>query len=240
MEQAWRDWYLGALGVVRYLPRDMVVAESAAVDVPSRDTQREPLVAEVAPVREQRHPALPEIKPAAKIIDKPARQQRPEVTPTDAESELVQFRLAFWQPSSQLVVLSSMPPGIRPGQSQIDMLANLLKAIRQLNAPLPQVELLDWPLSPGADSSLRGARELLTAYLDIKQQLKPFQWVLLMGQMAARLTVSSTTNPAVGDKPDLSCKAQGIVTHSLYEMDQDKALKKGTWEALRFLAGEAS
>jgi len=155
-----------------------------------------------------------------------------------AEQQLIQFRLGFWQPSEQVVVFSAMSPGIRPSRPQQEMLANLLSAIGQLHGPLSGVELLDWPLSPGADATLKSARELLAAFLDVKHQLKPFKHVLVMGTTAARL-VSLEDKPSVGDRLLLACGAEGVVTHSLQEMEQDKSLKRPTWDAIRTLKGEA-
>ncbi len=59
-----------------------------------------------------------------------------------------------------------------------------------------------------------------------------------MGPVAARLA-SENDGFDIGDKLVLPCRAEGIVTHSLYEMERDKALKRPTWDAIRGLAGGA-
>lgn len=234
-----RDRYLNALGVVRYVPRDSydVVAERAAPAKVAAGTQTAAQADTRSGSPEQSVTAVVETPAAEKPHKPPAKKTRDIESPAETESaEAIHFRLAFWQPSDQLVVLSSMPSGVRPGQGQQEMLANLLRAIGHLPQPLPRVELLDWPMSPGADASLEGARELLTAFLGVKHRLKPFSRALLMGDTAARL-VGSEATPAVGEKVPLSCGAEGVVTHSLYEMDGDKNLKRDTWAAIRFLAG---
>ena len=249
MNSQQRNWYLGALGVVRYIPRDSadVVDELPAPEQPGVEVAVKQSISGSVTLS-----PLSTTDPESTATAKPDELQRTKATAgpaisgknaptTDAsddtnDNKAVQFRLAFWQPSDQLTVLSSMPPRIRPSQAQHGMLANLLRAIHQLPGELPQVELLDWPLSPGGDSSLRGARELLSAFLDVKSQLRSFQYVLLMGEMVANLAQSDRLLP-VGAKVPLSCNAQGIVTHSLYDMDRDTSLKKPTWEAIRFLSG---
>ena len=241
MNAAHRDWYLNALGIVRYVPRDRyevvpekapAAAMTAGAEAPATDAPRPKALKDT--VATAVAPAAPDGKQA---------QGRPAAVPAVDEKaeapETIHFRLAFWQPSAQLVVLSSMPSGSRPSRAQQEMLANLLRAIGHLGEGLPQVELLDWPLSPGTDASLPGARELLTAFLDVKHQLKPFARALLMGETAARL-VDDGKPPPVGEMLKLNCGAEGIVTHSLYEMDRDQSLKRGTWEAIRFLAGQRS
>jgi hypothetical protein len=240
-----RDWYLSALGVVRYIPRETVAQAdgNSGTDVVdhSADVQDRAPAANVA-VAEQsasRHDQdftgnsgnqQPEIRVPATA----GKASSSQLTSAANDEESVHFRLGFWQPSPQLVVLSAMPSGIRPDANQQQMLTNLLKAIQQLPGNLASAELIDWPLSPGTSSALSGARELLDAFLDVKAKLQPFSFALLMGSMTVRLVAEGTAN--IGDKLALRCKAQGIVTHSLHDMSADTKLKRETWEAIRFLA----
>ena len=258
----WRNWYLGTLGVVRYVARDSVdedyapAPDNSAVpaDNPVQAARQQPVAASTeslaattaaapdadAPPRDERSPdgdggaiAGPAQGPGTVAASTVAKQP---ASVNASDEEMIQCRLAFWQPSERLVVVSHMPPGIRPSPAHHEMLANLLSAIGQLTPPLAQAEVLDWPLAPGTDSTLKGARELLAAFLGVKNQLQPFGTALLMGPVAARLATERDVCE-IGDKPMLPCQVQGIVTHSLYDMERDKALKRPTWEAIRGLAG---
>ena len=259
----WHNWYLGTLGVVRYVARDSVEEDyseavdntAAPVDTPVQPARQSPVAPNIeTPMatpatgtgaaeggRSRIESSLDNGGATAKSASGPAAvagrisARQPDVD-SAGEEEMIQCRLAFWQPSERLVVLSHMPPGIRPSPAHHEMLANLLSAIGQLTPPLAQAEVLDWPLAPGTDSTLKGARELLAAFLGVKNQLKPFAKALLMGPVAARLATENDMFE-IGDKLVLPCQAQGIVTHSLYEMERDKALKRPTWEAIRGLAG---
>jgi len=230
-----RDWYLGALGVVRYLPRD-----GCAADFPGEEGETR-AECPVASTPEEPSPAAPLQRPRVELPSSPAaRTRQPGAPVVDAAStpppdtELVEFRLAFWQPSPPLVVLSAMPPGARPSPRQQDMLARLLKAIDRLDGPLPAAELIDWPIARGTQGGLQGARELLATFLEVKMNQKPFAQVLLMGDIAAQVAAGDSL--AVGQRLPLPCAAEAVVTHSLYAMDRDPALKRDTWEAIRFLA----
>jgi hypothetical protein len=225
-----RDWYLATLGVVRYLPRqdDGDISEDALAAKPGADTATET------------PDTLKTIAPSSSLpvfeAEKPkSHKQEPQPGQVGVEEETVlQFRLGFWQPSPRMVVISTMPPGARPGADQQAMLANLLTAIGQLPAPLPSAELIDWPLARGGDTSLQGAREFLSVFLDAKTKLQPFDTALLMGELSARILANQQI-PVAG-RIALDCGANGIVCHSLHDMAANPGLKRETWNAIRHLA----
>jgi len=244
-----RNWYLGALGIVRYIPRDCpksfareytsaegdpVVADESmpvGVTIPEQTDFRDQPGGGKAAVDDSAQGKI-----EAPLVQTASQARQPSVKPlATSEQESVQFRLGFWQPSPQLVVLSAMPPGARADASHQDMLANLLKAIQQLPGDLASAELIDWPLSPGTSANLSGARELIDAFLEVKAKLQPFSLALLMGEMTARLVSEDGAN-TTGDRIHLRCQAEGIVTHSLHDMSANPGLKRETWEAIRFLA----
>jgi len=232
-----RDWYLANLGIVRYVPRDQLAATGDGVDAVAA-AATEAAVTAIPPTAAPGAPAggrrvdLGDSKPRPA----PAAAPRPA-----AEPEPFLCRLGFWQPTARMAVLSAMPPGARPGAAQLAMLGNLLKAINCLGQELPVVDLIDWPQSPnlglqGVAVDLAGAREFTSVFLAAKAQLAPFEHLLLMGGDAVRVAAGDG-DMAVGDQRLLACGAQAIATHSLYDMEQNPALKAETWQAIRFLAG---
>jgi len=263
-----RDWYLGALGIVRYVPRtgDMEeqqisgnsftenFAESSIEGSLDRDQVS---VAEAQTLKSDRAAARSEGATAALrqvlkeesassspveshgVVDKPkaaAGNQHNAIEESSLASaqgeEIAPFRLAFWQSAASVAVLSALPPGARPSPGQQDMLANLLKAIGHLPAPLPQVEWIDWPLARQPLVSTSSAREFVETFLEVKHKLHDFSTVLLMG--CGHLTLDYAKG--IGEPQSLRCSATGLVTHSLQAMEQDPALKRETWEAIRHLA----
>ncbi|MFA5631012.1 MAG: hypothetical protein WC997_05840 [Porticoccaceae bacterium] len=231
-----RAWYLAALGVVRYALKDGPVS---LADAPAQEEQ-------AAPERQSdqrtlaaadRADSMAAVRQA--LVDKtPEPAVPPPAVPAAAPAaeEVLAFRLAFWQPAPQVVVLSAMPPGVRVSASQQDMLANLLRAIHSLpGGGLAAAELIDWPPRVGAPAGLDGARQLLDVFLEVKAKLQPFTTALLMGEIPARLIAGRGAQP--GERLTLHTGAEGIVTHSLHDMEKAPALKRETWEAIRHLAG---
>jgi len=167
LDARWRNWYLGALGVIRYVARDSVdevveepVETRSERQPPAVETRASALVRDIAASVASDRPVVGSApvsmgdnqgrlvapvesgKPMLKKESQQAAPTRPHQPPAATDdSEPVQFRLAFWQPANDLVVLSSMPPTIRPAEPQQEMLANLLKAIGRLPGRLhPQLE----------------------------------------------------------------------------------------------------
>jgi len=237
-----RAWYLGALGIVRYVAKGGIdaLAEAPLQEAsfhPDEPTVQVGLVAGSLPAQPPRtnnsapaRQALAEKAPAGEI---PSPQTLP-----NSEEELIAFRLAFWQPSPRLVVLSAMPAGVRVSKSQQEMLANLLRAISNLPNGLSAAELIDWPPRVGGPGGLEGAKHLLDVFLEVKAKLQPFTLALLMGDISARLAAGR--HAQVGERVPLAMGAEGIVTHSLYDMDTSPSLKRETWVAIRHLAGEGN
>lgn len=225
-----RDWYLGALGVVRYTLR-----ACQGVSLPEIDGSSETKV-----------DAVVDPDPVPRALEVTAWQRIPEPVGQAAQREIpvpptvleepVSFRLGFWQPSPELVVLNVVASGARVTSGQQDMLANLLKAIGHLPRGLSNVEYIDWPLTTGTTAGLQGAREMMGVFLEVKAKLQSFRIALLMGQTAVSLVSLQAAIP--GGRISLDCGAEGIVTHSLQDMDTNPALKRETWEAIRHLAGK--
>lgn len=235
MAQTLRNWYLSSLGVVQYLPRGVAKGEPGlnppGVQHPPQSQETQP-----APVLRKHHRILDELQgketpKAPAVAATPSKIEKAEVH----EEPAIQLRLAFWQPSARLVVLSSMPAGMRPGAGQLTMLSRLLKAINALDSALAPFDLIDWPQTEGATGSVKDARDFVAVFLEAKAFLQPFAHVLLMGVESA-LVASTANSPQVGEQLKIPCGAMGIVTHSLYDMDADASLKGPTWEAIKFLA----
>lgn len=242
-------WYLNAMGVVRYQLRQPIATPVVDVDAERGRLDDKPVVNLNTLVGNKLNQAPAEslLSPSqnGRHIDEEIPQPRPKTATSPTPGKPLQtppadpayFRLGFWQPSLELAVLNAMPPGQLPTTGQLEMLANLLKAMGQLPNELPRVELIDWPVSPSAPADMAGARELMAVFLDVKAQLQPFKTLLLMGHVAASVVLKHPPM-AVGDHRVLACTARAVVTHSLQEMEENPALKRGTWEAIRSLESQ--
>ncbi len=248
-----RAWYLEALGIVAYRAR----GESPRIAVPSlkaTDVMPPVTIAETSAVptaaanpvlaleglRQQigAHPA-----PAASADS--ARVVAAVNSPVVATELLLQLRVACWQPVPELLVLDSVARGHQPGADRIQLLMNILRALRRLPDSLDTVELIDWPVSTaGADCI--GARVLLEMFLQGRSEKKPFQWLLALGEAPVRLLAEPM--PRTGDDwrlhwgrhRQLAVGATAVFLPGLGDMLEYPACKAAAWTALRFLAAMAS
>jgi hypothetical protein len=162
-----------------------------------------------------------------------------ESTPSPISSAL-NFRLACWQPDSDVLVFNQLEPGEQPDNDQCQLLGNILRAIGRLPNGLPSPELIDWPVGRrggGSDESEVGAHAMLSVFLDVRIKKHGVLWVLLMGEQAAEL-LSPTNNSysdLLGKNQEIAGGAKIVVVRSLQEMLQDSDTKSGTWQAIQCL-----
>lgn len=234
MTAASRDWYLAALGIVQYRPRALMVAASGVDDTGvTAPATAEPRAPTAASDLMAVPPRLPRAGPTA-----PAQ-------PATAAPATLSFRLACWRPVADLLVLDSMAPRQPVDPDRLQLLTNILRAIRRWPDTLPAAEFIDWPLgsTPGGRVD---AATLLAMFLQGRCQQQPFRWVLAMGEVAA-LLLTDQQQPAPADwrqhrgqRMALAIGATAIFTPGLGDMVADPTTKAITWAALRFLADEPS
>lgn len=230
MAAASRDWYLAALGIVQYRPRTVAAAGSG-------DTADVPVAAEPS-LAEPRVPMA-----VGELLASPPRMAPAAPTqPPAQESATLSFRLACWRPSADTLVLDSMASRQHPDADRLQLLTNILRAIRRLPASLPAAEFIDWPLgsAPGGRAE---AATLLEMFLHGRCQQQPFRWVLAMGEVPALLLGQRQPEAAdwrqrLGQRMDLAIGATAIFTPGLGDMVADPATKAIAWAALRFLADQ--
>jgi len=189
--------------------------------------------------------AVSENTPALKSKDKPAvilpqiasvqkarQDEQPAITEPLVEQESIRFTLACWQVSDEVLVINGFAHGERANRTQLELLANILRAIGQLSANLPAAELIEWPLSPGAESTLSGARTQLSMFLLGRQQVRPYRWLLAMGDEAARLLPKDDDSILTE-----SGSAETLFIPSLQKMLAEPLCKREVWQVLRHLRG---
>lgn len=234
MDQARRDRYLTALGVVRYRPRPPARAVAAPVDEPVGSAIEVPAVPEgPAALLAQLQPSDP---PCPAPLPVAPGSIAPGAPVGDAEQLLPPLRLACWRPAPDLLVLDAQPPGGLPNRDQLTLLGNILTAIGRRPGTLSAAEFIDWPLLPGGDCSLAGAREALALFLHGRQSQSSFAWLLVLGEPAWQFFADAAR---AGQLLAVAGGAvQAILAPGLAEMLANPACKAQTWQAIRFLVAE--
>jgi len=195
-----------------------------------------PAVTPVA-VSEDKPVLKPQDKPAATppkivLVQKAPQDEQPAITEQPVEQENISFTLACWQVSDEVLVINGFAHGERANRTQLELLSNILRAIGQLSANLPAAELIEWPLSPGAESTLDGAKTQLSMFLLGRQQVRPYRWLLAMGDEPACLL-----SKAESESPTESGSAETLFIPSLQSMLAEPLCKREVWQALRHLRG---
>ena len=226
-----RDWYLDTLGVVQYRRRDR-----GAEEIPFH-------------VEPEAKPETPHA--IARELDEPVPEAVPDVkeretitaasTPSEEtrNADLIEpFRLACWQSGDDTLLFNPLPCGAEPTADEIALLYNLLHAVGHRSDSAPDVETIDWPLTPGASADMDGARSMLSVFLDARIRQRGVLWVLLMGELPTSLILPSGQDyeASLGLTEELAGGAKAIVIPSLQEMLQDPSRKRDTWRAIAHLA----
>ena len=176
-------------------------------------------------------------KSAAPIIQQAAQPTIVEQTSEQiVEQENISFTLACWQVSDEVLVINGFAHGERVNRTQLELLANIVRAIGHLSSSLPAAELIEWPpslkSSPGAESTLAGAKTQLSMFLLGRQQVRPYRWLLAMGDEPARLLAQDD-----GASPAEAGSAETLFIPSLQSMLAEPLCKREVWQALRHLRG---
>lgn len=250
-----RDWYLGTLGIVQYRPRDLEVVELPFhVEVREQPAEvraipeERPAIAAEFPQDRLKAPVTDIVAAKTDIVADTGKTADAGVVPTPPmpvspaaeapeEEQVAPFRLWCWQPVDDLLVLNSVSPGASPLAEEMELLGNLLKSIDRTGSSRQPPEFIDWPFPGQNRTDLAGARDMLSVFVDVRIRQRGVLWVLLMGDLAARLLLA--TEPA-GEVPvpglrELPGGATAAILPSLQDMLQQSHLKSSAWQALREL-----
>jgi|AZIJ01.1.fsa_nt_gi hypothetical protein len=178
------------------------------------------IVPQAAQISQTTPPAAPE-------------QNSEQIQESIVELENISFTLACWHVSDDVLVINGFAQGERANRTHLELLANMLRAIGQLPSNLPAAELIEWPLSPGAESTLEGAKTQLSMFLLGRQQVRPFRYLLAMGDEPVRLLAK---NHAASTSE--SGSADTIFIPSLQTMLAEPSCKREVWQTLRHLRGD--
>lgn len=246
VEPRLRDWYLAQLGVTPYRqrtrpnPADAPAKESLSVEGLSLDSAAPGVAANLssapgpsAVAREADVPR-PAITAAQQSVAVEGAENSAVIAAQASATVVYRSRLRCWQTVAEVLVLDASVPGQTLEPSQAVLLANILRAIKRLPDDLPKPELIDWPPVAGTAGDIAGARINLAMFLAGRARVRPFQWVLAMGDELRELLAPA--QDVAQNRALLECGATAIFTPGLAVMAADPASKAATWAAIRFLA----
>ncbi|MDA7760590.1 hypothetical protein N8909_00965 [bacterium] len=193
-----RNQYLKTLGIVQYRPRD-ITAEDVAETL---QEQTQTALDTGATISEPSATQVAEIASVMEAVtEEPIKPVIAKAKPINIEPKLSQdlaLKFALWQPSEQLLVVSSVDDQL-PEQSQISLLKNILRAIDRDIASLPQFDVVNWPPHQSMSGDESDAKEFLSTLINSKLASKPTKTVLFLGDSAQDWFLSDQQKDKVVD-----------------------------------------
>jgi hypothetical protein len=178
-----RNQYLKTLGIVQYRPRD-INTENAAQTI---QAQPQTTVDTGATVSEPSVAQATEIASVIEaVIEEPIKPVVAKAKSINVEAEVaydLALKFVLWQPSDKLLVVSAVDDQL-PDQSHISLLKNILRAIDQGIASLPQFDVVNWPPHPSMAGGESDAREFLSTLISSKLASNPTKILLFLGDSA--------------------------------------------------------
>lgn len=225
-----RAQYLQMLGVVQYVPRDLQ-------DLQQLDDIQDPVKIKHSGDKELITPS----SQAAEIADKMSATQTGIASESSAAAEQVspqtlsdnvELSLALWQPADDLLICTAVD-GDLPDQQQVSLLANIVKAMGQKIATLPQFELISWPPHRSMQGGEPEAREYLSTLIKARVDSKSTKTLLLLGETAGEwlLFPEQVAKVEAGQLP-VTEKLTALRVPSLQDMLTDQAFKREAWEII--------
>ena len=193
-----RNQYLNTLGIVQYRRRD-IAAEDAAETIQAQPQTNENTSALVA---ESSAAQVAEIASVIEAVtEEPVKPVNAKAKSTNVEPEIehnLALKFVFWQPSDQLLVVTAADDQL-PDQSQINLLKNILRAIDQGIASLPQFGIVNWPPHPSMSGGESDAKEFLSTLINSKLASKPTQTLVFLGDSVRDWFLSDEQKEKVTD-----------------------------------------
>lgn len=248
MDEVQRQTYLQAFGIENYMPRWLLPAAPAAVQVYL------PVVKVTAPTPTEVVPVLQELTepPGSAAADALAAlsQSKPEKIetrgPVTAASILSQleskpqerlqpFSLSVWRPQPGFLLVDTRDTSLALPTELL--LANLLKALFALDIKNVQEEVLRWPAVENrfVSRTAEAARGELQTWLAVEHELRPISRLWLMGDKAARYFLPAELSPtdALWAEVPLPISALSArILPSLNQFLQQPLLKSRLWSGL--------
>ena len=221
-----RGHYLNTLGIIEYIPRKISfeieeknVEHVQAVLYPERNSDVEIIASKTVETR-----STEETNIVKSIVVNETIQE---------VKELVEVKLALWQPSEELLVCSAIS-GELPGSDQIQLLTNILLALGRHSGSLPQFELLQWPPFESIEGGEIEARDFISTFVSAKLESGKINFILLCGDSSMEWVLNGEQRQELSEGYlQVSENAKLAVIPSLTDMLDNSNLKRDAWQILQ-------
>ena len=252
MTRALHNQYLQTLGIVQYVPRELllvsIVVQPAAetfnssppaseIDVKSESVKKP--ISTSAESREAMAKSMAELgNIGAEDKSKASRVKLADIA-SASESQApgdIAVKFALLQPTDELLVCSSVEDSL-PDPEQILLLGNILQAMGQGSGQLPQMDIVEWPPYSNASGDTDEVREFLATLIRARINSKSAKTLLLMGDAASQWLLTTAEKAAAANgQVSVFGQVTALLVPSLKEMIEQPSSKRKTWQTIRFLS----
>jgi DNA polymerase III psi subunit len=234
-----RDHYLQTLGIVQYVPRDLVqeavvdisVGESPVVDNAAISHPLES--AETTSSQQSTIEALLHNDAYSKdtVVEKSAKVAKSS-DKIQQQTDKLTLQFVFWQPTDELLLATAVDHEL-PDSQQLKLLAKIVTAIDNQVSGLPQYDSVNWPPHSSMQGGEQEAREFLSTLINSKLAAKPTKLLLLLGESAQDWLLSEGQKSSVRDGlAPMKSDVTALMAPSLSQILSQPQSKRLTWQAI--------
>lgn len=234
-----RDHYLQTLGIVQYVPRDLVqeavvgssVGESPVVE---NTAIRQPLEsAETTSSQQSTIEALLHNDTDNKdtVVEKSAKVTKSS-DKIQQQTDKLTLQFLFWQPTDELLIATAVDHEL-PDTQQLKLLAKIVTAIDNQVSGLPQYDSVNWPPHSSMQGGEQEARDFLSTLINSRLAAKPTKLLLLLGESARDWLLSAEQKNSVKDGlAPMNADVTALIAPTLNQMLSQPQAKRQTWQAI--------
>jgi hypothetical protein len=225
VEEVLRHQYLKSLGVVEYIPRDLVLDVEEPSSSDSAGARKKLLE-----LHSDDSGSIEESKNQKAVVSVSAI---PSAVISEDNISDIEVKFALWQPTEGVLVCCSIEEAL-PDPVQTQLLSNILIAMGQGDGKLAQCEIAQWPPFENMTGGKEEAREFIATLLSARLDSSDIKLVLIFGSAGAQWILSEKQKGSVKDgNVELSAGVAAIIIPSLGEMIERPELKRETWQRLQ-------
>lgn len=234
-----RDHYLQTLGIVQYVPRDLVqeavvdssvgespVVENTAITQPleSAETTSSQQSTIEALLHSDADDKDANLKKPVKAIERSDKIQQ--------QTDKLTLQFVFWQPTDELLIATAVDHEL-PDTQQLKLLAKIVTAIDNQVSGLPQYDSVNWPPHSSMQGGEQEARDFLSTLINSRLAAKPTNLLLLLGESARDWLLSAEQKNSVKDGlAPMNADVTALIAPTLNQMLSQPQAKRQTWQAI--------
>lgn len=229
-----RDHYLQTLGIVQYVPRDLipeVVVDSSVEERPEENTVFVKSLESESSQQSTIEALLNDDNQNAAVIKKSATAfKSPEKHQQQTDKLILQFVL--WQPTDELLIVTAVDHEL-PDSQQLELLNKIVIAIDNQVSGLPQFDSVNWPPHASMQGGEQEAREFLSTLISTRLAAKPTKLLMLLGESAQHWLLSSEQKNSIEDDlVQINSDVTALIAPTLNDMLSQPQSKRLTWQAI--------